>query len=120
MINKVAVIGSRGFDAYVYFCEKLELIISKLEGEIEYISGGCSSGGDALISRYCKENGLKLTEYLPDYIKYSGKVAPIKRNDTIVENSTHLIAFYDGASRGTGYTLKVAEKKGIPIRIITI
>lgn len=120
MIYKIAVIGSRGFDAYIYFCEKLEYLISNLDGEIEFVSGGCKSGGDALLARYCKENNLKLTEYLPDYIKYSGKVAPIKRNDLIVENSTHLIAFYDGVSKGTGYTLKVAEKKGIPIKIVKI
>lgn len=119
-INKIAVIGSRNFDAYLYFCEKLEYLISNLKGEIEFVSGGCKSGGDALLARYCKEHNLKITEYLPDYVKYTGKVAPIKRNDIIVENSTHLIAFWDGLSRGTSYTLKVAEKKGIPIKIVKI
>ncbi|HSE99925.1 MAG TPA: SLOG family protein [Nitrososphaeraceae archaeon] len=102
MINKVAVIGSRNFNAYVYFCEKLELIISKLEGEIEFVSGGCSSGGDALISRYCKENGLKLTEHLADWTNL-GKRAGFVRNKLIVDDCTHLIAFWDGISRGLNH-----------------
>ena len=118
--NRVAVIGSRGFDAYVFFSDKLEYLISNLEGEIEFVSGGCKSGADALIKRYCEEKNIKLTEFLPDYNKYPGKVSPIKRNDEIVQYATHLIAFYDGASKGTGYTIKQAQKKGIPIKIITI
>jgi len=117
---RVAVIGSRGFSDYNFFRENLQLVISKLEGEIEYITGGAKSGADSLISRYCKENGLKLTEYLPDYITYPNKSAPLKRNHTIVENSTHLIAFFDGSSKGTAYTIRLAENKGIPIRIIQI
>lgn len=120
MINKIAVIGSRGFDEYVYFSEKLEYLISKIDGEIEFVSGGCKTGADALIKRYCKEHKYRLIEFLPDYNKYAGKVAPIKRNDEIVNYATHLIAFYDGVSKGTGYTLKVAEKKQIPIKTVKI
>ena len=119
-MNKIAVIGSRGFDAYVYFSERLEYLISKMEGDVEFVSGGCKSGADALIKRYCEEHEYNITEFLPDYSKYTGKVAPIKRNDEIVGYATHLIAFYDGVSRGTGYTLKVAEKKQIPIKIVRI
>lgn len=118
--NRVAVIGSRGFEAYVFFSYKIEYLISNLEGEIEFVSGGCKSGADALIKRYCEENNIKLTEFLPDYNKYTGKSAPIKRNDEIVQYTTHLIAFYDGLSKGTGYTIKQAQKKGILIKIITI
>ena len=119
MINKIAVIGSRGFDSYSFFAEKLEQLISKLEN-VEFVSGGAKSGADNMITIYCKNNGFKLTEYLPDYITYPNKSAPIKRNHTIVENSTHLIAFFDGLSKGTAYTIRLAEKKGIPIRIVKI
>lgn len=118
MINKIAVVGSRGFDSYSFFAEKLELIISNLEGEIEFVSGG-AVGCDSLIRRYSDENGYKITEFLPNYELYPGKVAPLKRNHQIVDYADKLIAFTSG-SKGTAYTIKLAEKKGIPIRVITV
>lgn len=118
-MRRIAVIGSRGFNDYQFFVEKLEYLLQNLS-DFSFCSGGASTGGDALIKRYCQENDLKLTEYLPEYDKYPGKVAPIKRNHTIVENSDMLIAFFDGSSKGTSYTIKLAEKKGIPIRLVKI
>lgn len=119
MINKIAVIGSRGFSDFNFFREKLELIISKLEGEIEFISGGCKSGGDILISQYCKENNLKLTEHLPDW-NGLGKKAGIIRNKLIVDDCTHLLAFWNETSKGTKSSIDMARKQNKPIRIIQI
>lgn len=118
-MNRIAVIGSRGFSDYSFFREKLEYLIQNIKGEIEFVSGGCKSGGDALISQYCEENNLKLTEYLPDWDTH-GKKAGFLRNQLIVDDATHLIAFWDGKSKGTLSSIKMAEKKGIPIKIIRI
>lgn len=113
-MKRIAVIGSRGFSNYEYFTEKLEYLIQNIP---EF---GFVSGGDFLIKKYCKEKGYNLIEYFPEYDKYHGKVAPIKRNDIIVENSDMLIAFWDGKSKGTLYTINKAKDKQIPIRIINI
>lgn len=55
--------------------------------------------------------------YLPEYNKYPPKVAPIKRNQKIVDASDYLIAITTG-SNGTASAIKMAEKKGIPIKIV--
>lgn len=117
-MNRIAVIGSRGFDNYPLFVEKLEYLLQNLS-DYSFVSGG-ALGTDSLIRKYARENNYLLAEYLPEYDKYDGKVAPIKRNHTIVENSDMLIAFWNGLSRGTNYTVKLAEKKGIPVRIVKI
>jgi len=119
-MKRVAVIGSRGFENYDYFRVKLEYLLSEIEDPISYVSGGAKTGADNLIKKYCLENQYTLIEHLPEYDKYSGKVAPIKRNHTIVENSDYLIAFYDGKSRGSKYTIDLAYKKGIPVKIVYI
>lgn len=116
---RIAVIGSRGFFNYKFFCEKLEHLISNLEGEIEFVSGGCKTGGDVLIKRYCQENNFKLVEHLPDWDLY-GKKAGFLRNQLIVDDCTHLIAYWDNVSKGTLSSIKMAQKKGIPIKIVTI
>jgi predicted Rossmann fold nucleotide-binding protein DprA/Smf involved in DNA uptake len=115
---KIAVVGSRNFSNYSFFAEKLEAIISNLEN-VEFVSGGCPSGGDALIARYCKENNLLLTEYLPEWDLH-GKKAGFLRNKLIVDNCTHLIAFWDEKSKGTKNSIDMAQKQNKPIRIVKI
>ena len=62
---------------------------------------------------------LKLIEFLPEYDKY-GRQAPLIRNKLIVENCDCLIAFWDGVSRGTKYTIDYATKMGKPVKIVQI
>ena len=48
-------------------------------------------------------------KFLPDYKTY-GRVAPLKRNYLIVSYCDVVIAFWDGKSRGTEYTINLAKK----------
>lgn len=82
---KVAVIGSRGLKV-----EKLERFLP--EETTEIISGG-AKGIDTCAREYALANGLKLTEFLPDYSRY-GRAAPLKRNITIIENADLVLAFW--------------------------
>ena len=116
----IGVIGSRKFEDYYHFSNKLMYFISNIKDDIQFVSGGCKSGADNLIKKYCIENGYNLIEHLPDYEKYKGKVAPLKRNHKIVDDSDMLIAFWNEMSKGTEYTIKLAQEKGIPIRIVKV
>lgn len=68
---KVAVIGSRNLTV-----ENLEQYLPEKTTEI--VSGG-ARGIDTCAREYASGNGLKLTEFLPDYKRY-GRGAPLKRN----------------------------------------
>ena len=65
------------------------------------------------------QHGLKLTEYLPEYERY-GKAAPLKRNITIIENADLVLAFWDGASKGTKNVIDNCKKQKIPVKIYII
>ena len=74
---RVAIVGSRG------------LKVSNLEnylpdGVTEIVSGG-ARGVDLCAKEYALANGIKFTEFLPEYKRY-GRSAPLKRNLTIIEN----------------------------------
>ena len=100
---KIAVIGSRG------------LVVDNIgeyipEGVDEIVSGG-ARGVDSLAASYAKANGIKLTEFLPEYSVY-GRGAPLKRNEKIVEYADEVLAFWDGGSRGTLFVINYCEKIG--------
>ena len=105
---RIAIVGSRG------------LTVTDLEkylpgGVTEIVSGG-ARGIDTCAKEYAISHGIKMTEYLPDYEKY-GRYAPLKRNIDIIEHVDLVIAFWDGASRGTKFVIANCKSRGIPIKI---
>lgn len=108
---KVAVIGSRG------------LSVSDLgrylpENTTEIVSGG-AKGVDTSAREYAKNNGIKLTEFLPEYTRF-GRSAPLKRNITIIEYADIVLAFWDGKSRGTKFVIDNCRKLGVEVRVYII
>ncbi len=105
---KVGIIGSRTlFVDIEYFLKDQEVT--------EIISGG-AKGVDTCAAEYAKAKGIKLTEILPDYNTY-GRVAPLKRNDIIIEKSDIIYAFWDKQSHGTKYVIDKCKQLKHPIRI---
>ena len=99
---KIAVVGSRTIKA-------VDIGQYLLLGD-EVVSGG-AVGVDTCAAEYAKNNGLKLTVFLPEYELY-GRAAPIIRNKTIVDYADKVLVFWDGKSRGTLSVIKYAQKTG--------
>jgi predicted Rossmann fold nucleotide-binding protein DprA/Smf involved in DNA uptake len=105
---KIAIVGSGNITV-----SDIGKYISNAE---EIVSGG-AVGVDSCVAKYAKENGISLTEFLPQYERY-GRAAPIVRNKKIVDHSDKIIAFWDGKSKGTLSVIKYAQKTGKPCEII--
>ena len=99
---KIAIVGSRGIS---------EINIGDYVSTDDEIVSGGAAGVDRCAAEYAKKNGIKLVEFLPQYELY-GRAAPIKRNQEIVDYADKVIAFWDGASRGTLSVIKYAKKVG--------
>ena len=108
---RLAIIGSRS-------CPPID-IAAHLKSIPDTIVSGGAIGADTYAKEFAIANNLKLLEFLPEYDKY-GKSAPLVRNRLIVENCDALIAFWDGKSRGTKYTLDYAKRLGKPVKIVEI
>ena len=100
---KLAVIGSRNLTSV-----DLESYISKEVNEI--VSGG-AVGVDTCAAEYASREGLKLTEFLPEYKLY-GRAAPIVRNKLIVDYADKVLVFWNGSSKGTLSVIRYAQKVG--------
>ena len=87
---RIAIVGSRTITEV-----KIENYVSKTD---EIVSGG-AVGVDFCAAEYARKNGLKLTEFFPQYERY-GRAAPIVRNKEIVDYAEKIIVFWDGKSRG--------------------
>ena len=110
----VAVIGSRNFADYAL----VEATLSALPKLSQVVSGG-AKGADSLAQRYAEQHQIPLLVFKPDWSQF-GRGAGVVRNRQIVEAAEHLIAFWDGVSKGTASSIKLARAKGVPVQVIAI
>ena len=109
-MRKLAVIGSRTFTDY----DLLKKILDEYPPFI-LVSGGCK-GADRLSEIYIDEKGYQKIIIKPDWKRY-GRGAGIRRNAEIINLADEVVAFWSG-SKGTGHSIELAQKKGIPLRVI--
>lgn len=109
---KLAVIGSRTFDDFDLVVEKLD------EYDFDLLISGGAKGADSLGEKYAKEKCIETLIFKPDWKKY-GRAAGFVRNKLIIESCDVVIAFWDGKSKGTANSLKIAEKLEKKICVIS-
>ena len=113
---KLAVVGSRSFEDYELF--KREVDTLRDEYEIDELVSGGANGADKFAEDYANENNLKITIFYPEWKKY-GKKAGFIRNALIWEYADLGIAFWDGKSKGTQHSFKLAQKEEKYLKIIS-
>lgn len=133
MAYKIAVVGSRIFNDYMYMQNVLDMEILELEpwkGQVELISGG-AEGADTLAEVYAKNTDLIITVYPARWDDLDAPGAVIKenhhgkynalagyaRNQIIAEECDMVIGFWDGISKGTADVLRRARKLGKPVKV---
>ncbi len=120
---KLAIIGSRTFDDWNRMDDTIWQWFRSSEASeqvifTEVISGG-AKGADSLAAQWAREQGVKLTEFKPDWDKH-GKRAGFIRNEDIVAAADMVLCFWDGVSRGTGNSLSIAKRLRKPTLIIYV
>lgn len=108
---KLLIVGSRGitdFDLSPYIPAGVDAVIS-----------GGANGVDSLAEQYADLHRISKLIIRPRYELY-GRVAPLKRNEQMVDMADAVLVIWDGHSKGTQYTLKYAEKMNKPITLVQL
>ena len=83
----------------------------------ELISGG-AVGADRLGEAWARAHDIPVRKLLPDWDKH-GRAAGVIRNSDIVKEADGVIAFWDGASRGTLDTITKARKANKLLKVVS-
>lgn len=73
----------------------------------EVVTGG-AAGVDTLAEKWAKKNNIEWICFLPQYEVYGGKYAPLQRDKDMINYSDEVIAFWDGKSPGTKFSIDYA------------
>ncbi len=104
---RLAVVGSRNFTDY----NTAKVILDELQKDIGFtsiVSGG-ANGADSLAEKYAWKHDIDLAIFIPDWS--IGKQAGFIRNIEIWDNADYGVAFWDGKSKGTAHSFKLAKKQ---------
>jgi hypothetical protein len=102
----VAIVGSRNFSDL----ELVRKFVEDLDDGTIIVTGG-ARGVDQAAEATALEYGLTVQVIKPDWERHGKAAGPI-RNEQIVKVSEEVVAFWDGKSRGTKYTIDKARKAG--------
>ena len=106
---KLLIAGSRGiteFDLSPYVSDDVDTVIT-----------GGARGIDELAEKYADERRLSKIVLRPRYALF-GRAAPLIRNKEMLELSDAVLIVWDGKSRGTEYTMKLAKASGKPLTVV--
>ena len=82
------------------------------------ISGG-AKGVDQAAEDEARKLGMEVISVPPEWDKY-GRRAGLVRNDMIVAIADCVVAFWDGVSRGTKYTIDSAKKQNMIVQVFNV
>jgi hypothetical protein len=113
-IVKVLVCGSRAWTNTAALTQRMQSFPPDT-----LIIHGDAKGVDRLADRFARVIGLPVLRMPADW-QNEGKAAGIRRNLRMLDEQPDLVlAFWDGQSRGTAHTITEAEKRGIPVEVIS-
>ena len=116
---RIAIVGSRSFNDWEYMKQIMTWVtVPYPVWDIDAIISGGAKGADTLAERVAHELGLRLIVHRAEWDKY-GKSAGYRRNKLIVDDANLILAFWDGESKGTAHTIKLAEEAGKTVHVFT-
>ena len=113
---RLIVCGSRTLADYSIVKTALDALLKTIDKSELVVLSGHAKGADQLGEQWCFENRVKYERYLADWSK--GKSAGMIRNALMVDNATHVLALWDGVSKGTLSTIELARNKKLKVKVI--
>ena len=111
---KVAIVGTRTYPDL----EQVREYVRQLSPDDIVISGG-AKGVDETAEDEARKLGMEVISIPAEWNKY-GKRAGLMRNDIIVAMADLVVAFWDGVSRGTKYTIDRAKEKNVITQVFNV
>ena len=110
---KIAIVGSPDYSDLW----QVVVYVRRLPRDTTVISGA-AKGVETVVAEVARLCGLEFIKYLPNWDKH-GSAAGMFQSEQIVDHCDRLVAFWDGASKGTKESIDRARAAGKPVEVIT-
>lgn len=117
----LAIVGTRDYDDYDYFCKVMDNYVKYLGYPIRKVYSGDAPGIDQMAEDWAISRGYLFEPVCAVWQDENGKKIPnagYLRNEILIDKVSHCVAFWNGISKGTKHSYNLAlSKKKTTIRI---
>jgi len=116
--NRVIIAGGRDFADYnrlCWFMDKWVLDNDMGPDNTDFISGE-AKGADSLGKKWALSRGYRVMLF-PAQWDIHGKSAGYIRNKAMTDEATHLVAFWNKSSKGTGHMILIANAAELKVHV---
>lgn len=114
---RLVIAGSRGLNNYDTISSYIDNYLRTSNVKPASIISGGAKGVDTIAMIYSRSNNIPF-KLFPANWKEHGKAAGHKRNRLMAEEGTHLLAFWDGESKGTKNMIDTAKELDLEVTVI--
>lgn len=114
---RILVCGSRNWTNI----KRIEDNLSEIQPDDEPITiiHGGARGADSICHAVATKQKYDIIRFFPNWDLYGKAAGMIRNKQMLVEGKPDLVlAFWDGVSRGTKNMIELAQKAGVPVKII--
>ena len=117
-VSTIIIAGSRDWTDRELIKLELNRVVEECHDRepITVVTGG-ARGADTIGHDVAVDAGHATTVMFAKWDMH-GNSAGYKRNVEMAKVSTHLLAFWDGHSRGTMHMINIARERGLNVRVI--
>lgn len=112
-IPRLIIAGSRTVEDMAVVEQALQAAGARPERVQEVVSGA-ARGVDRLGEQWAAKHGIAVKRFPADW-RAHGRAAGPMRNDKMARYATHLVAIWDGQSRGTASMIALAKARGLRV-----
>ena len=117
MATRLIIAGGRHYRNEPHIHAKIRAWI-RVFGTPDIVITGGATGVDKIAKRFTsRELSIPQEEVFPQWYDHGKKAGPL-RNRKMAEMATHLLAFWDGHSRGTLNMIRTANDMGLNVTVV--
>ena len=113
---KIIIAGGRDFTDKEGLLQTFHQITNHTPNKDITVISGCAKGADSVGQWIANEYRLLIERYPADWDTY-GKSAGYARNELMATKATHLLAAWDGQSKGTKHMIDIGRKYNLIITV---
>lgn len=95
----------------------IEAALKALPPHSVVLHGACPTGADALADLLATRRKIRIERFEADWERYGKCAGPLRNAAMLAAGADLVLAFWDGASRGTANMIGIARAAGVEVRV---
>lgn len=91
----------------------LEIVAGTIDQNLQIVHGGCPTGADAIVDRWCRRRFYEPIVYEAKWAEYGNAAGPIRNSNMALAGGDVCVAFNRGNSQGTVDMMEKARRQNI-------